>query len=43
MTYDHLLAQGERLVEMLGPKADSAPDFDPLPGDFNPFDEDIPF
>jgi len=44
MTYDHLLAQGERLVEMLAPKGESPSD-DPFASDpeFNPFDEDIPF
>jgi hypothetical protein len=44
MTYDHLLAQGERLVEMLAPNTETSPE-DPFVSDseFNPFDEDIPF
>jgi hypothetical protein len=43
MTYDHLLAQGERLVEMLGPRAEEPPELDVSAADFSPFDEDIPF
>lgn len=41
MTYDHLLAQGERLLEILGPTTDSL--LDSSAPDFPPFDEDIPF
>jgi hypothetical protein len=43
MTYDHLLAQGERLVEMLGPTLESLPELDAPATEFNPFDDDIPF
>jgi len=42
MTYDHLLAQGERLLEIIGPSSQSATDLEGSP-DFNPFDDDIPF
>ncbi len=41
MTYDHLLAQGERLLEILGPTTESP--LDSSAPDFAPFDEDIPF
>jgi antiviral defense system Shedu protein SduA len=43
MTYDHLLAQGERLVEMLGPTPESLPELDAPTTEFNPFDDDVPF
>ena len=43
MTYDHLLAQGERLLEILGPSKELEPDFDPVPPDSVLTDEDIPF
>jgi hypothetical protein len=43
MTYDHLLAQGERLIEMLGPSAEPHFQPDALAEEANPFDEDIPF
>jgi hypothetical protein len=43
MTYDHLLAQGERLVEMLGPRTDSPSEWRESVADVSPFDEDIPF
>ncbi len=41
MTYDHLLAQGERLLEILGPTAESL--VDSSAPDFAPLDEDVPF
>ena len=43
MTYDHLLAQGERLVEMLSPKPESLPDLKRLAVQGDSFDDDIPF
>lgn len=43
MTYDHLLTQGERLVEMLGPKSESGAELDEFLSSGEPFGDDIPF
>lgn len=42
MTYDHLLAQGERLIEMLGPKPTESFDLDAF-STGGEFGDDIPF
>jgi len=42
MTYDHLLAQGERLVEMLAPKQEAFPDSSDIEDDVWSH-EDVPF
>lgn len=43
MTYDHLLAQGERLVEMLSPKSEEVSEFEHFEAAVLDFDDDIPF
>jgi hypothetical protein len=43
MTYDHLLAQGERLIEMLSPTSGVLPELDALALDAEAFDDDVPF
>ena len=42
MTYDHLLAQGERLIEILEPKPEGETDYSETEADLWPGD-DIPF
>jgi sirohydrochlorin ferrochelatase len=43
MTYDHLLAQGERLIDMLNPKPKELPEIEAFFERDNDGDEDVPF
>lgn len=43
MTYDQLLAQGERLIEVVGPRVTAEESAPSLPEEWADFDEDIPF